>query len=471
MAGTAKSLGVPRDQFRNFVSTGIVLQERQWAASAAARLCDAEDGPDYIGYGGARGGGKSHWLFTQLACDDCQRMPGIKCLLLRKSGKAVKEQVRDLLRLLKGLEYTWTPSDGLGVIEFKNGSKIILGHFKDDKDIDAYLGLEYDVIGIEEATTLSKSKVDDILTCLRTSKPNWRPRSYFTTNPGNIGHAWFKAMFIKPLRDGNETETRFISASVTDNSFVDKGYIKKLSRMSGWKKKAWLDGDWDVMVGQFFSNWKEKWNGKPHHVREKIEVMKGWSVWLSLDYGFNHYTVVYLLAQDGDGNVYIIDEHAARGWHIKRHADAVRAMLKRNGIKYFRIEKFVAGTDVFSRDYEGNTIAAKYEEAFADEGFTLEAATTDRINGAAEILARLGDTEALDENKQPKPILPTLFIAQCCTRLIECLPLLQHDVSRPDDVKKWDCDEEGAGGDDPYDAFRYGVMAARRTSSESTGSF
>ena len=45
--------GCPRDQLLNFVRAGIILQPRQLAASAAARLCDQPDGPTAIGYGGA----------------------------------------------------------------------------------------------------------------------------------------------------------------------------------------------------------------------------------------------------------------------------------------------------------------------------------------------------------------------------------------------------------------------------------
>src|SRR5271165_2355730 len=80
--------GCPRDQLRNYSNVGVLLQLRQLAASAAARLCDQPDGPKAIGYGGARGGGKSHWLVAQLGADDCQRLPGLKCLLLRKVGKS-----------------------------------------------------------------------------------------------------------------------------------------------------------------------------------------------------------------------------------------------------------------------------------------------------------------------------------------------------------------------------------------------
>lgn len=79
------------------------------------------------------------------------------------------------------------------MLTFENGSRIIAGHFQHESDIDACLGLEYDVIGIEEVTTLSARKHQDISTCCRTSKPNWRPRIYSTTNPGGLGHAWYRA--------------------------------------------------------------------------------------------------------------------------------------------------------------------------------------------------------------------------------------------------------------------------------------
>ncbi len=79
------------------------------------------------------------------------------------------------------------------------------------------------------------------------------------------------------------------------------------------------------------------------------------------------------------------------------------------------LKRFVAGADVFSRQSDGATIAAQY----AKNGITLRCATTDRINGWAEILTRFGDVEA--------GIRPTLFIHQRCGRLIETLPALQHD--------------------------------------------
>ncbi|MEI8291278.1 MAG: hypothetical protein WCH99_17560, partial [Verrucomicrobiota bacterium] len=80
--------GCPKDQLLNLSNAGLILQARQLAACAASRLCDQPAGPKAVGYGGARGGGKSYWLHAQIGVDDCQRVPGLKCLILRKVGKS-----------------------------------------------------------------------------------------------------------------------------------------------------------------------------------------------------------------------------------------------------------------------------------------------------------------------------------------------------------------------------------------------
>jgi len=442
----AAAHGCPPDQIRNLLTRKIVLQDRQLAASAAARQCDQSDGPTEIGYGGARGGGKSHWGLAQVGCDDCQRFPGLKFLYLRKVGKAGREAIEDLRRdVLHSTPNEYRKQEG--VILFPNESRIVLGHYQNDRDIDNYLGLQYDGALIEEGTQLSSRKVQDIRTCVRTSKPGWRPRLYFTTNPGGIGHAWFKARFVVPSRRGIQAETRFIPATVRDNTFVNPEYRKSLEGLTGWLKKAWLEGDWDIAAGQFFTTWRHD-----QIVRSGVEVLPQWRSWLALDYGFTHYTAAYLMCQDGDGNVYVIDEHAERRWLVERHSKAIEAMLVRNGVPRNRIQKFVAGADVFAKKQDGGTIADDYKA----RGWVLTAANDDRINGAAEILRRLGDVES------NPPIPSSLIISDRCVRLIECLPALEHDPHRPEDVLKIDTDDDGLGGDDAYDAFRYGVMEAAR---------
>ena len=433
----ARSAGCPGDQARRFVDAGIWLQPRQLAASAAARLCDAPDGPTEVGYGGARGGGKSHWLLAQMGADDCQRQAGLKCLLLRKVGKANLEHFEDLRRRLFGcLPHEFAAYRG--VLTFRNQSRIIAGHFQAESDIDAYLGLEYDVIGIEEATTLSFRKHQDISTCCRSSKPNWRPRIYSTTNPGGIGHAWYKARFIEPFQRREERGTRFVPARVEDNAFNNAEYRKILEGLSGWQKKAWLEGDWDLAAGQFFTTFR-----RGVHVVDQFDDTRAKEWLAALDYGFAHYTVCLLAARDGDGNLFIVDEHAQRQWLPSRHAAAIHAMLARHGVRADGLKRFAAGTDVFSRQSDGSTVAGQYSKV----GVRLTPARMDRQNGWAEILGLLGDVEA--------GLAPRLFIHRRCVRLIETLPILQHDPNHPEDVLKVDCDEEGVGGDDAADALRY----------------
>jgi phage terminase large subunit len=436
--------GCPEDQMRNFVAARVYLQPRQLAASAAARACDLAAGPTAVGYGGARGGGKSHWLLAQMGVDDCQRVPGLKCLLLRKVGKANVEHFEDLRQKLFGrLKHDFSAHRGL--LTFANGSRIIAGHFQAEKDIDAYLGLEYDVIGIEEATTLTHRKHLDIATCCRTSKQNWRPRIYSTSNPGGIGHAWYRAKFVLPYLEKRESDTRFVPARVDDNQYNNPEYRKILEGLSGWQKQAWLDGNWDIAAGQFFTTFRRE-----VHVIEDFDDRRAVEWFAALDYGFTHYTVCLLGCRDADGNVFIVDEHAERLWLPQRHAAAIKAMLARHGVCVDRLKRFVAGADVFSKQSDGSTVAAQY----ARQGITLRVANTDRVNGWAELLHRLGDIEAR--------IAPTMFIHRRCGRLIETLPALQHDPNRPEDVLKVDADEDGVGGDDAADCLRYAAATKGR---------
>lgn len=434
---------------------GIALQPRQLAASAAARACDVPDGPTEVGFGGARGGGKSFWSLTQAGVDDCQRCPGLKVLFLRKVGKANTEQLDDLRkRVLKAVKHTFVAHRGL--LNFPNGSRIIAGHFQHENDIDQYLGLEYDVIIIEEATTLTERKYKDIKTCLRSSKPNWRPRMYLTTNPGGIGHAWFKRRFIAPWREKEETETRFIMSLATDNAFINPDYHATLNKLTGWHRSAWKDGNWDLPMGQYFPTFSEG-----VHVRAfNDDVVREWAA--AMDYGFTHYTCVYIGGIDHDGNFYVADFHRARQWLPQKHAPAIKAMIARHtrlvpaaggGMNERKLQlddmsRFVVGADAFSKQSDGTTIADQYKRL----GIKMTCANTDRIQGWADIQGRLGDPES--------GIAAKLFVHPRCAPLVECLQGLQHDPNRPEDVLKVDCDDEGNGGDDDADCVRY-LIASR----------
>ncbi len=243
----------------------------------------------------------------------------------------------------------------------------------------------------------------DISTCLRTSKSDWRPRLYSTANPGGVGHAWYKKQFITPSQLQRETFTRFIAARVTDNPYANPEYRLVLDRFGGGQRRAWLESDWDIAAGQFFTSFR-----RDVHVLEDFDDLRGreWSA--ALDYGYTHYTVCLLACTDGDGNTCVVDEHAARMWLPERHAGAIKAMIARHRLSGYvamrgqprlswrshdevqprpltldNLKCIVAGTDVFSRQSDGRTIAQQY----STHGITLRPANMDRINGWVEVLS------------------------------------------------------------------------------------
>lgn len=443
MVQTAMAAGMPQDQLERFLSFGYIPQPRQMQFHAACR--EADELALSIAFGGARGGAKTHATFAQVSLDDCQRRDGLKFLFLRKIAKAAREAISDLRRrVLFSCPHEYRTQSG--TILFPNESQIILGHFNLENDIDKYLGLEYDGIAIEEATQLTKTKRDDILTCLRTSRGDWRPRDYNTTNPGGVGHQWFKKTFIEPYRKGAESTTRFIPSSVYDNRMVDKDYRSKLEMLTGWKRKAWLDGDWDVAAGQYFSNWSHDWI-----VKEFPDPAQHHLSWACLDYGFTHPTVAYLM-YEFDGKIRVVDEFRAMKQLADQNAREITEMIARRGLNLQSLQSFCAGRDVFGERgaADGRTIADQYEDA----GISLTAANDDRLSGAAEILKRFGDKQ--------NGIAPTIEIHPRCTYLINCIPAMQHNPTRPEDVLKMNANEEGLGGDDEYDCFRYGVMEHER---------
>lgn len=442
LAIEAVRAGVPQDQLRTFLARGYCPQPKQLQFHGACRAADRPGGADQIGFGGARGPGKSHAVFAQIALDDCQRQEGLKVLYIRKVAKNAREQFQDLRRtVLRGVAHAYQQQSG--VITFPNGSRIVIGHFKNESDVDQYLGLEYDVIAIEEATTLSLSKYKTLRDSNRTSKPNWRPRIYASTNPGNVGHVWFKERFITPARKNAETETRFVFATIDDNKFVDSGYTKKLEDNTGWKLRAYRFGDWDIAAGQYFSTWNHEAT-----VIKPSPIPSHWPMWAALDYGFTHPTAV-LLFTENDGMIYVIAEHVQSKWLPSLHAEAIHAMLGRFGRTVDNMETFVAGADVFAN--KGDANAKTIAEQYAEYGIALTAAAMDRVSGWGECLRLLGDVE--------RKIEPRIQIFDTCERLIETIPALQHNPNKPEDVLKWDVDDEGSGGDDAADCWRYGVMA------------
>jgi hypothetical protein len=448
MVTTAKEMGAPPSQIRNFAIGGYTPTRQQWKFHSAAREADNDTGPIHIGMGGARGGAKSHAIMSQVALDDCQRYPGLDVLYLRlvqKAGRKALDQLR--AKTIMNLKHIYNRNEGL--IKFPNGSTIVVGHFKNEGDIDKYIGIEYDIIVKEEATQLTQVKIDQLHGSLRTGKPGWRPRTYNAANPGGIGHNDFRSTFVLPYREGpaaqQEALTKFIPMDWRHNPFLNPEYKTYLMNLTGMLALLWRDGDWDVGAGTFFIHWEPE----IHVVDIMDRVPLEWPIWVSMDWGWAHPCDVQWHTMRPDGAIITIAEYNEQRRLVSEVYETIVEMTDKWDRKISDISTFVAGHDIFSNrggHPDGLTIADQFREL----GIQWTSADVDRISGAAQMATRLGNPRA------NKPA--TWFVTANCVELTATLPNMLVDEKRPEDVLKFNADEFGVGGDDAYDAARYGLM-------------
>ena len=107
----------------------------------------------HVGYGGARGGGKS-WVVRLKANLLAQRWAGIKILIVRRTFRELdNNHIQPLLEQLHG-QAKYNRQDKR--FTFPNGSTICFGYCDSDGDLGQYQGAEYDVIFLDEATQLKQ---------------------------------------------------------------------------------------------------------------------------------------------------------------------------------------------------------------------------------------------------------------------------------------------------------------------------
>lgn len=444
--------GAPADQVLRLVNNaGYIPYPWQWEFHAAAREADLPDGPVDIGLGGARGPGKSHGVLSQVALDDCQRVGGLKVLFLRQTGITARESFDDLIsRAVRGRCYFRKTASSL---RFENGSRIVLGGFKDEKDIDKYIGIEYDVIIVEELTQLSKEKYDKLRGSLRTSKAGWRPRMYTSFNPGGVGHVWVRERYVLPYRAKKQAETRFIPSTYKSNAALNREYIAYLESLQGALGKAWREGEWDVFAGQYFKIWSYD-----RHVVAPFQIPISWFKYRSIDPGGRDgITSCHWYAVNQDGRVYVYREY----YYGPDVIDPKTGEKYGVGRDYDQHAKAIAEMSV---DRDGNPEDYRYtvidSAAFAKAGFSETAAEIYERNGVTGLMPaakeRIIGWNAVntylripEDGGQPK-----LQIFSTCDNLVRTLPLLQHDTKHPEDV-------DTKGEDHGPDELRYLLRSLR----------
>ena len=339
--------------------------------------------------------------------------PNLRLLLLRRTLPELKEN--HLLPLQQELHGIATYRDSDKSFTFPNGSRLKLGYCDSESDIFQYQGQEYDVIAMEEATHFTEAQQQFLTTCNRSTRKDFTPRMYYTCNPGNVGHAWVKRLFIdRDYREGEHPEDYvFIPAKVWDNTVLleaNPEYVRTLEALPPELRRAHLDGDWNVFAGQFFTSWDER-----KHVIDPFPIPDHWLRFRAIDYGLDRLACLWG-ASDEEGNIYICNEWCISDTII---SDAVKGILERSTGR----ELCTYGPkDLTARSRE---TGVPRTETFAMCGLPLTVVSNTRIAGWNNMAEWL----KIREDGQPR-----LRIFRTCRELIHCLPLLQHDEKKPDDV-------------------------------------
>lgn len=412
----------------------------------------------YTGYGGARGGGKS-WSVRVKATILCLHHAGITCMIVRKTYPELQENhIKPLCKLLNchapdKSERIATYNEQKKCITFPNGSCILFRYCDAEKDAERFQGTEADVLFVDEATHQSEEQMKKLTACVR-GVNQFPKRIYYTCNPGGIGHAWVKRLFIDCAYEENENpeEYAFIKAKVTDNVALmreDPGYFRNLQALPPKLRRAWLDGDWDIFEGQFFEEFTDdpahyldrQWT----HVIEPFEIPAHWPIYRSFDWGYNKPFSCGWWTADEDGIVYRILElygctdtpnEGQKRTPPDVFAEIQRIEQEHRWLKGKRIYG-VADPAIWNAE-RGESIAETAEryQVYFDKG------DHDRISGWMQMHYRM----KFDENGYPM-----MYIFKNCKDCIRTLPLLVYDDHRVEDL---DTD----GEDHIADEMRYFCM-------------
>ena len=405
----------------------------------------------YVGYGGARGGGKS-WFVRWKATLLCLRYPGIKVLITRRTYKELfNNHIAPLQQLLHGVaEY----KGGDKLFLFPGGSTISFGYCACDADLGQYQGAEFDVWFADEAGQFQEEWLIQIDACVR-GVNGFPKRTYYTLNPGGPAHGYFKRLFIDRRFTGDEhpEDYAFIQALCTDNKALmaaQPEYLRSLQKLPPRLRQAWLYGRWDVYEGQFFEEFADDpehyLDRRFTHVIEPFEIPAGWRIYRSFDWGYNRPFSCGWWAVDSDGVAYRILElygctdtpNEGVKWTPQQVFSKIHSI--ETGHRWLAGRRITGVADPAIWDGEtGESIAdtaAKHQVYFTP-------GDNKRLPGWMQVHYRL----SFDENGYPG-----MYVFRSCKAFIRTLPLLQYDAHSPEDV---DTD----GEDHIADETRYFCMS------------
>ena len=416
-------------------------------------------------YGGARGGGKTEssigdWL--QHSSEYGEAAIGI---FVRRKFKQLAEVIARTKQIFTkmGAKYNEQRAEW----KMPGGGRLKFVYLERDSDAEEYQGHNYTRVYVEEVTNFPSSGPIDKLRATLRSGSGVPVGMRLTGNPGGPGHNWVKARYIDPdpagykiiaescdvvIDDVTQTVTLervFIPSKLGDNMLLlrnDPTYVLRL-RQSGSEAlvKAWLEGNWDIVDGAYFSEFDEN-----VHVLDRgiIRFAPPQTVrFRSFDWGSARpFSTGWWAIADGTwpvdnplpfGAIFKYREwYGAAGPNKGLYMTADLVSKKILEMEYGeRVRYAVADPAIFIRN-GGPSIA----ESMA--ACRWRRADNKRLPGWEQVRQRLVGDDGV----------PMMYFADNCEDTIRTLPVLQYDDTNPEDL---DTD----GEDHAADEIRYACMS------------
>lgn len=424
-------------------------------------------GKKFLLYGGAMGGGKSYFLrwfavicliylasrfkvqqaVAMLACED---YPSLKDRQLSKIGREFPEWLGKFHtdHAEHGRCYILQPRFGGGIIAFRNLD-----------DSSKYQSAEFAVILVDELTKNEGETFDFLRTRLRwPGVPSRYCPFVGASNPGGVGHGWVKRFWIDREFPAEYDELiggvqmrelfQYVPARAVDNPHLDEGYWASLRTLPEYMRRAFVEGDWTIFVGQAFQEWLPR-----VHVVRPMAVPREAPLYMTFDWGFGAPFSLGWWWEDRDcDRLYRFDEWY--GWsgvvnQGLRLADSVIAegIVEREramGIAGRSVVR-LAGPDCFQKrpNYLGGGQGPSTAEVFSSFGLHLRPGDPSRVLKKRQFHERL---------RVRADGLPGVLVYDTCKQLARTIPDLVTAKNDPEDI-------ETKGEDHCYDEACHVFMA------------
>jgi len=439
-------------------------------------------------YGGAAGGGKSY-LLRVAAIIACLEIDNLVVYLFRRLHR---ELLANHVYGPTGFLTILKPLIDEGIVVYNKSeqsllftdtnSRIFLAHAQYEDDVLSYLGADFHILLIDEASQFTEKMLRFLRSRVRLGAleipDKWKgrlPKIIYGTNPRGPAHGYLKKGWVDisqgidhiweaPDDDGGMLR-QFVPALYTDNLVQMKNDPKYAKRLMGMGEaevtKAYLTGDWNIREDAMFGADLDR----AVHLIPPFTIPEEWKVNRSYDHGASApASALWFAESNGEEyqvapgrviavprkSLFVISEKYfgtfdEKGLDLSPRELAMKIMQHQMDHGLVRAKPGPADNSIFDAQPGFLSVAAMMNP------YGITWTRSDKTRGSRKRgIARMKQMFKASLNRTDDP---HLYIFDNCVRLWGHMVALPRDEEDQDDV-------DSSSADHDFDAFRYRVLSS-----------